>query len=285
MGIPEIYESEATGIVKEIYEDIKKVLKVPEVNLIFRTLACYPEFLGFAWSSMRKNLLTTDVQQMAAMLRYPPTGMELSIPRVDWMRVYPPETLNRLSQTVRIFNIVNPKLLLMTNAWGKSLAGRPVNGTGAPKGYVQSGIPFNLSSVPLIDVEQAPPKLRYLLQDMAAVHHAKDVASDYRALAYYPQFLSYSWRFLKPYLRSMTYIEARARVQELSLNLIEQLPYPVDIHTDWLKATYSPQQIVGLIGTIDMFQNYLPGLLLDGKVFRDLLGDPPQLKGGHSDGI
>lgn len=59
-GIPEIFDQEASGPLKDLYSDIQYVLKVPVVNFIFRTLALYEPFLSLAWEQVRPNILTIE---------------------------------------------------------------------------------------------------------------------------------------------------------------------------------------------------------------------------------
>ena len=49
----EISESEATGIVAQVYRDIREVQGLAIVNLIWRRLAVRPEALEWAWSAAR----------------------------------------------------------------------------------------------------------------------------------------------------------------------------------------------------------------------------------------
>jgi len=52
--IPAISESEATGLIAEIYADIRSVYRVGVVNLIWRHLATIPGGLPWVWSTIRR---------------------------------------------------------------------------------------------------------------------------------------------------------------------------------------------------------------------------------------
>ena len=52
---PDIMPDQADGQISLIYEDIQWTLRVPIVNLIFRTLANYPHYLEHMWKEF--NLL------------------------------------------------------------------------------------------------------------------------------------------------------------------------------------------------------------------------------------
>ena len=46
---PVIMPDQASEQIRPIYEDIQRSLRVPIVNLIFRTLANYPDYLEHMW--------------------------------------------------------------------------------------------------------------------------------------------------------------------------------------------------------------------------------------------
>jgi len=68
-GLAEVAEREATGLVKDLYADIRQTLRVPLVNLIYRHLATEPHVLQWAWESVRPHLLSGAVAAQAAELR------------------------------------------------------------------------------------------------------------------------------------------------------------------------------------------------------------------------
>ena len=51
--IPAILESEATGEIREVYQDIKAVTGVDVVNLVWRRLAVTPGALPAVWGMVR----------------------------------------------------------------------------------------------------------------------------------------------------------------------------------------------------------------------------------------
>jgi hypothetical protein len=55
--VPAIAEAAATGETAEIFADIRRVLGVEVVNLIWRHLATFPDALPWAWRSLRPAIL------------------------------------------------------------------------------------------------------------------------------------------------------------------------------------------------------------------------------------
>lgn len=268
-GIPEILEEEATGALREIYSDIKYVLKVPIVNFIFRTLALYEPFLNMAWSQARPNMLTVEGTRAANQLRHPPISLE--VPSIQWSSYYTTQNINMIKGILDVFSIVNPKLLLIVSSWAEALANRPNSGLEQMAGTINPGISSNLPKIQLLQVSQAPAPTRRLMLDIAKQHEALDVASDFRALAHFPQFLSQGWAYLRPYVGSTDYTITQARLKRQSIELSKRLPYPITINRQDLEAIYSPKDISGIMGLVTLYQNFIPGLIIDIEFFRRML--------------
>ncbi|UOR10394.1 halocarboxylic acid dehydrogenase DehI family protein [Halobacillus amylolyticus] len=269
-GIPEVFESEAKGQVKEVYEDIKYVLKVPVVNFIFRTLANYPDFLVEAWKQVRPSMLTTNMEEAARYLRTP--AINGRIPTIGWDPAYSQTTLQQIHQTLFIFYYVNPKLLLIASAWTESLSNRPITGEKKVNGFIPPGVLNGLKPVKLVHISNAPTIMKQLLKDIAKTHRAFDVASDFRALAQYPLFLEKTWGELKPYVQTYEYDLLKAQLSTQSMSMVHNnMPYPVTINSSDLSRIYSPAETAGIIGLVSLFQSFLPALIVDGEFMRRTL--------------
>ncbi|QDP41994.1 halocarboxylic acid dehydrogenase DehI family protein [Radiobacillus deserti] len=260
--IPEILESEATGRIKEVYEDIKEVLKVPVVNFVFRALAHYPTFLELAWEQVRPNMLSVNMEQSASRLQYP--GISSVIPILPWSQTYPTYILEQIRGTVDIFRYVNPKLLLITSAWIEALSNRPIKGSGKQIGYIEPGINPMFPRIDLLHPIEADVPLQALLFDIAKTHQAMDVASDFRALARYPAFLKETWHYLKPFVKSSNYPILESRLKKRAVQAAHRhMPFPVIINRSQLEGIYEPKDIAGIMGLVSLFHSFLPGLILD----------------------
>ena len=64
----EVSENDAVGEVAEIYTDIKAVLGVPMVNLLFRRLAVERLALRWAWNTIRDVAISGELSAGAATL-------------------------------------------------------------------------------------------------------------------------------------------------------------------------------------------------------------------------
>lgn len=72
--MPSVPEVEATGEIAAIYDDIRRTLGVPLVNLIWRNLATIPGALGWAWTTLKPVYEDRGIQAEARALR---TGLAL----------------------------------------------------------------------------------------------------------------------------------------------------------------------------------------------------------------
>ena len=61
----EVAETEATGDVALVYEEIRRTYAVPYVSSLFRHLATYPGLLPWAWGILRPALLSGAVPRLA----------------------------------------------------------------------------------------------------------------------------------------------------------------------------------------------------------------------------
>lgn len=269
-GIPEVFESEAQGIVKDVYEDIKFVLKVPIVNFIFRALANYPEFLTYAWQQVRPNMLTINMELAASQLRFP--TISTIIPTYDFQKDYHPQTLQHIKNVVSTFQYVNPKLLLIASAWSESLGNRPVVPQKKNLGQIQPGVSPNWAHIELIHIPMSPYYIKKLLLDIAQEHQSYDVSSDFRALANYPRFLEVTWHFLKSYIETDEYTLIKSTLLKEAVSIVHQeMPFPVTINGHQLEKIYSPAQIAGIMGLVSLFQNFLPGLMVENEFIRKVM--------------
>lgn len=102
--------------------------------------------------------------------------------------------------------------------------------------------------------------------------HAYDAASDYRALAIYPDFLDITWNHIENYIESEEYVLVANKVKSNAIKLVhEQMPYPMSITPEFLYPMYTPREVAGIMGIISMFSSFIGNLVVDGELFRKLL--------------
>jgi hypothetical protein len=107
--------------------------------------------------------------------------------------------------------------------------------------------------------------------DIQNKHNAMDVASDYRALAYFPEFLKVSWDHLKSYVGTREYNVISSDLKSRSVQYADTMPFPVTINRQALQDIYPPSEVAGVMGLVKMFQDFLPGLIIDCEFFRRII--------------
>ncbi len=245
---PEVAEAEADGEVARLYGDIRWALRSPTVNLVYRLLASYPDYLAAAWREIGPNLASRYLEQQAERLRAlaafdvgPDGGRfreELSTLGLSG------DELARIRAIVDLFNYANPKNLIVVAALRLALDGRAIPGSGvAEDGRPLPSGPLPDVEVRLVDPGSAPPEAQPVLAEILAAHaESGTMPSVYRALANWPSFLRASWGALRPYVASPEFAARVRRLVDEAERAALGLPHPVGL------SRARTEQIVGRDG-------------------------------------
>lgn len=209
--MPDVMPDAASERVARVYDDIQDTLRVPIVNLIFRTLANHPDYLEDAWARIRPTLRSRAFEQAAdelraeALLEPAPDGGG-----VDWDATGDLHRIRAFNDTI---HYVLPKLLLTATLlhemdFGPSpAAAAPSPGDASP---VPPGPAEGTVKVEMVDADTDDPRLRALFDSVKERHGHPLVSSYYRGLGNWPDFLDAAWSRVEPRVRSASY-DARGR--------------------------------------------------------------------------
>jgi hypothetical protein len=204
--IPAVDESAATGEIAEIFADIRRVLGVEVVNLVWRHLATLPGALPWAWETLRP--LYADGTLVAEARRL---HEQLTLPH---LRPFPPEVLAAadladgdiasVRDILAAYDRTNAMALLAFSALLHRLEGPPssstdhaVSGIAAPT--LEAFVPIPLPPLPGVSELREPvAKLVLILNGFGTRRDNPVLASMYRHLAYWPQYLVLSWAVIAP---------------------------------------------------------------------------------------
>jgi hypothetical protein len=114
----EVLEDNATPEVKRVYDDIKTALRVPLVDLVFRDLARYPDFLTVAWRQLHPNVQSIYFERQADRVR------ARAVDAVATWSSAPAAPDDELRATLEVFHYVNPKLLIAVAALRAAVGGK-----------------------------------------------------------------------------------------------------------------------------------------------------------------
>lgn len=196
-ALPEIRESDAVGETAALYDDIRAVIGVPIVNLLFRHMATVPGCLLWAWGTIRPlyideeipkaaRALTADVMPgQSADLRSPIAVAHLS--RADVAEI------NRVLDT---YGRANPMNLIGLKIIDLALDGELQNaniGRTPPLSEGDFKRPSDLKDLlPMTDPLSAKPRTQAALNNLARQIHGGDtgvIPSLYRHFGAWPEFL------------------------------------------------------------------------------------------------
>ena len=193
-----IAEAEATGATAEIFADIRAVLGVGVVNLIWRHLATMPGALPWAWDTLRPAYVDGTIAMQAASLHD-----DLDLPRLP---IFPPQVLaaaglsgedvTAIGNILAAYDHTNSMALIALSALRRQLhdsspACGAVPGEGVPHEPL-AAIPLP----PLLDLADLPPstaELVLILNRLGVRSETPILASMYRHLAYWPSYLALGW--------------------------------------------------------------------------------------------
>ena len=200
-AMPTLPESEASGAAAALYADIRGVLGVPVVNLIWRRLAFFPGALEWAWAAVRP-LYAGGLADAAAARILAGTPLPDLPPWPD--ALLPAAGLSGADRAAVIrmlasYDRGNRLNLAALGALLQALEGAPAGGPPPPAG-TGARTPVEGELPPIPAMEALRPEVRELVLALNELGNSGDtvVASLYRHLAYWPGYLALVWAQLAP---------------------------------------------------------------------------------------
>lgn len=233
--LAEVPEADATGSLAEAYADIRLVLGLPLVNLIYRHLAATPGLLERAWAALRPNLTSAAAQAAAAELAAAasPPGVAPIPAAALAVAGFAGEEAGLAGATLDAYARANSRNLLAMHALLDGHAGAP-----APAGRSDPGQPSPSAPIlPMADIRRLPPEAAALLEEMSlpltGAEEPRIVPSLLRHFAHNPCLLALLWTALRPALAGAGVSErADALAHHANMLTRSRLPYPVPALTD-----------------------------------------------------
>lgn len=198
--VPAITEADATGEVAEIFVDIRQVLGVGVVNLIWRHLATIPGALTWLWGTLRPLYLDGTIAREATSLR---AALELpNLPpfpaEVFAAAGLSDEDLASIRDMLAAYDRTNAMALIALSAALHRLDGAPAIDS---RDRVPAERPFALPLPPLLtltDMAAATADLVLTLNRLGTRREDPVLASLYRHLAHWPPYLALAWTIIAP---------------------------------------------------------------------------------------
>ncbi len=192
--VPAIAEAEAKGETAAIFADIRAVLGVGVVNLIWRHLATVEGALPWAWAVVRPAYADGSLAAVAARITAPAAAP--LPPEVLAAAGLDDAALDAVRGVMAAYARTNPLALVALSALALRLEGAPV--TPIPI----AAAPIAAATLPLPplprDLAPATVALILRLNALGATRADAVLATMYRHLAHWPPALALAWTVLAP---------------------------------------------------------------------------------------
>lgn len=271
--LPELLESQATGQVAVIYDEIRRFSGVPYVSSLQRYLATLPGVLEWAWSALRPAMASGVIQQtgwrLAADVRLPPVTTVASATLKTWGMDN--AALAAIRSIAENFVRVSPVNLVFGSCLHRLLTGE----TPAGQGYAETWEPpAMLPPMPgNIDPDTLSPAQRAVLMRFATdVGGVPFIPALYRQLAHWPPVLAWLADALAPRLHAPETDAARMSFQTAARaaagEIVVRLPPPP--HAPHLNADTTQR----VLAAIDRYAQTSPEMTMFGRFVLDTLPSP-----------
>lgn len=210
--LPEIREGDAPPEIKLIYADMRRCLRLPLVNLIYRYFATVPGVLPHVWGWVREMMLSGNLEASLARLNrnLPVPPIEpfepASLKESDW------DSIKRVLATYNRGNGLNLIALTAVKLDLQRRARPPLEITEVP---TSGGIP---TLPPLLKFSELPPDIAEGVMAITNLHEGIDgvIPSLYLHLANWPEFLAAAASRIMPLLKDGSVERSRRAAVELA---------------------------------------------------------------------
>lgn len=270
--LPDVMPDRVSERIKKIYQDVQDTLRVPVVNLIFRSLANYPDYLERAWQRLRPVLRTQAFERAADRLRA--EALLEPVPDTAGVRWEATGELDRIRAFNDTIHYVLPKLLLIATALDELDFGTGADGSSeaptADAREIPAGAAEGTTKVEMVEPEQADERVRALFESVRKRHEHPLVSSYYRGLGNWPDFLDAAWERVGPLVHSEPYDARRDALVRSAHAAVRELPFGGTTAAGLDEAQRAEVRDI-LAGFRTRF---IPEMLLDAALIKALIDGP-----------
>jgi hypothetical protein len=248
-SLPEIPERDAPADVAAIYHDMRRTMRLPLVNLVYRHLATLPGLLPWVWGALRPAILSgvldAAVERVTASAEIVPLApIEAATLEEAGLSAAEIAAIVRVVAAYNRGNSLNlVALSAVRQALDEPLAGAPGRAGPEPPQFSQPALP------PIRRLDDLDEQLAARIAEIAALHgggEAGVIPSLYLHLANWPPFLALVADRVLPSLQDGTVgrvrddliLLARTEAQQLAPALSTSTPVPSE-HEDHLRRVLS----------------------------------------------
>lgn len=252
----QVYEQEATGWQRGLYDDIMHTFRAPIVNWIFRTtIANYPVFLRYAWAQVKPVFETRRFGRFTVSYRdtvLSALEANASVPslRFDELDVSPAE-FGELKGQLATYDVVAPRLAVLFELVDRGLHGEPIGTDPDRTRDATAPLPAWLDAdrgrpPTLIAFDDPPDELADTVSSIQSFHGLEEgLPSIYRTLAQWPGYLNPMWDAVEPVCRSDAFSTAVENARSAVEAFVDSITYVPKIDPDSLEQRKLDDEIVG----------------------------------------
>jgi hypothetical protein len=242
----QLYEMEATGWQRGVYDDIRATFRAPIVNWIWRTtMANYPEFCRYLWAQVKPVFQTKAFARFS--VRYRETVLsavesEVEIPTYRRSELdVPPAEYAELRGQLATFDVVAPRLAVLFRVTNRALHDDPVGADPGTDRATTAPFPEWLDSdrgrePSMVPLEEYDEDIAETASQFQAFHGFDDsLPSIYRCLAQWPALFDTLWADLGPVLSSEPYQTACDRADDRTDAFVDSVPYSPQLAPEALR--------------------------------------------------
>jgi hypothetical protein len=239
----QLYELEATGWRRGLYDDVKRTFRAPIVNWIFRTAtANLPEFTRYAWGQVKPLFETRGFAELTVEYRDGVlSAMEADEPLPTFRKPatgLAPAEYAQLRGQLATFDVVAPRLAVLFETMDRALHEEPVGTDVADERSATAPFPDWLDRDPPTMGDDVPEDVAETVGEIRTFHGfgGDDLPSIYRCLLQWPGYLEPAWEALEPRFEGRAFETARERGSTLVESFVERAPYRPALGPDALAA-------------------------------------------------
>lgn len=250
---------------RPVFADIQATLRVPIVNYFFRLLANWPDYFEPTWAVLAPGLGSMGFERAADLLR---SMSALPPAAADWV---PSDGLESIYAFTDTIHYVLPKLLLIATCLDLGLAPQAPEALLNPSDRkpLTHAVAPKATTLSLVTHAEAQHTVQKIFDDVRLSHGHPGVASYYRGIAHWPDFLSAMWKLIRPRVLSETYRIRKRNALRLARTLVEDRLAAQPL----IELTHSPPP-PDAAAVIALFRHRLTvDLLLDVGLIQGILHD------------
>lgn len=241
----QLYEGEATGWQRGLYDDIKATFRAPFINWIFRTtMSNYPEFLRYAWTQVKPVFQTERFGHFSVGYRHAVLlAVEEGTATVPAYRSSDADLtaaeFAELRGQLATFDIVAPRLAILFEVIDRGLNGETIGSEPSNRRGATAPCPDWLDAdrgtpPSLIPFSQFPAEISEAAATLQQFHGIDEgLPSIYRCLAQWPSYFTTAVGDLEPLLRSQQFSNAVEAANRAVTDHVDGIP-----HTPMLRPAH-----------------------------------------------